>query len=171
MDNSLVTQATATPFLASATSQQQSNRATLNLEKREMSNREIAVRGFVNEKFGKTYGRSLFHYAIYNGTVEIAKPHTKYLIDLFEYARWDKSASTPEQLAWSKELYEADFHNEPEVLNGLCVYSPLKQQLIIIIHDPEHEVEEEWTLEVKHCSKSGDNKPVFIATNVDLTTL
>ena len=113
-----------------------------------MSNREIAVRGFINEKFGKTYGRSLFHYAIYNGTIEIAKPHNKYLIDLFEYRRWDKSATTEDQIAWSKQLYEAEVHEAPEALaswvkyynpvtkekrlvNGVCFYLPVSQELYL----------------------------------------
>ncbi len=152
-----------------------------------MSNREIAVRGFVNERFGKTYGKSLFHYAIYNGTIEVAKPHIKYLIDLFEYRRWDKSACTAEQLHWSKQLYEAEVHEAPEALvswvkhynpitkekhavNGVCIYLPVSQELYLSINDPAHDVVEEWTLQTKTCSKSGDNKPVFIATNVDLTT-
>jgi hypothetical protein len=52
-----------------------------------MKEKEIAVRGFMNEKFGATYGKGLFHRAIYNGSVEIGKPYTKYLIDLFEYSR------------------------------------------------------------------------------------
>ncbi len=150
-----------------------------------MSNREIAVRGFVNEKFGKTYGRSLFHYAIYNGTIEIAKPHNKYLIDLFEYRRWDKSATTEDQIAWSKQLYEAEVHEAPEALaswvkyynpvtkekrlvNGVCFYLPVSQELYLNINDPEHDVVDEWVLQTKNCAKSGDNKPVFIATNVDL---
>ncbi len=151
-----------------------------------MSSREVVIRAFTNEKFGHPFGRSLFHYAIYNATVEVNKPYAKYLVDLYEYARWDKSASTPEQLKWSKELFEADIQDEPEVLaswikhynpltkqkqlvDGICVYSPTKQQLIMIINDPEHDVVEEWTLPTKICTKQGDNKPVFIATNFDLT--
>ena len=151
-----------------------------------MSNREVVVRAFTNEKFGHPFGRSLFHYAIYNCTVEINKPYAKYVVDLFEYGRWDKSASTPDQLKWSKELYESNMQDEPEVLaswikhfnpltkqkhfvDGICVYSPLKQQLLMIINDPEHDVVEEWTLPTKICTKQGDNKPVFIATNFDLT--
>jgi hypothetical protein len=150
-----------------------------------MSSREIAVRAFSNQKFGKPYAKSLFHYAIYNGTIEVNKPYAKYLIDLYEYQRWDKSASTAEQLKWSKELFEANMQDEPEVLvswvkhydpltkqktniDGICVYSPTKQQMLVVINDPEHSVVEEWTLPTKICTKQGDNKPVFIATNFDL---
>ena len=150
-----------------------------------MSNREIAVRGFINEKFGKSYAKSLFHYAIFNGTIELGKPYNKYLIDLFEYSRWDKSAASEEQLAWTRQLFEAEVHNAPEALvswvkhynpitkekqlvNGVCFYLPMSQELYLNINDPEHDVVEEWVLPTKHCAKSGDNKPVFIAANVDL---
>ena len=63
-----------------------------------MKEREIAVRGFMNEKFGTTYGKGLFHRAIYNGSVEIRSPYAKYLIDLFEYSRWEALAKSDEQL-------------------------------------------------------------------------
>lgn len=150
-----------------------------------MQQREIVVRGFVNEKFGTTYGRSLFHYAIFNGSVEINHPYAKYLIDLYDYARWDKSASNEMQIQWSKKLYEAKIDQVPEALaswvqhydpvskvkkqvQGACVYLPQSQELFISINDPANDVVEEWTLEAKHCAKTGTNKPVFIATNVDL---
>jgi len=151
-----------------------------------MSSREVVLRAFTNQKFGHPFGRSLFHYAIYNGTIEVNKPYAKYLIDLFEYNRWDRTATSPEQLKWSKELFEANMQDEPEVLvswikhynpitkqkqivDGVCVYSPLKQQILTVINDPEREVIEEWTLPTKLCTKVGEHKPVFIATNFDLT--
>ena len=151
-----------------------------------MSSREVVLRAFTNQKFGHPFGRSLFHYAIYNGTIEVNKPYAKYLIDLFEYNRWDRTAASPEQLKWSKELFEANMQDEPEVLvswikhynpitkqkqivDGICVYSPLKQQILTVINDPEREVIEEWTLPTKLCTKVGEHKPVFIATNFDLT--
>ena len=150
-----------------------------------MKEREITVRGFINEKFGSTYGKGLFHRAIYNGSVELRDPYTKYLIDLFEYGRWDRTASTPEQLAWSKKLVQSEIDKAPEALvswiqhydpitksknpvDGVCVYLPMSQELFISINDPQHAVSDEWTLQSRNCLKTGSNKPVFIATNVDL---
>ena len=43
--------------------------------------REIAVRGFINEKFNTTFGKGLFRRAVYNGSVELHKPNQKYLVD------------------------------------------------------------------------------------------
>lgn len=150
-----------------------------------MKEREIAVRGFMNEKFGSTYGKGLFHKAIYNGSVEVRDPYSKYLIDLFEYDRWEMNAYGDEQLAWTKKLARAQINQAPEALaswiqhydpmtktkrqvNGVCVYLPMSQELYITVDDPDGGVCEEWTLQAKHCLKTGPNKPIFIATNFDL---
>ena len=43
--------------------------------------REIAIRGFINEKFNTTFGKGLFRRAVYNGSVELHDPNQKYLVD------------------------------------------------------------------------------------------
>ena len=150
-----------------------------------MKEREIVVRGFINEKFGTTYAKGLFHRAIFNGSVELRNPYTKYLIDLYEYNRWEASANTDQELEWVKRLREADIHLAPEAIvsriqhydpitkvktaiNGICVYLPESQELAITIDDPGRDVVDCWTLDVKACAKAGSNKPVFIDTNFDL---
>ena len=151
-----------------------------------MKEKDIVVRGFMNEKFGSTYGKGLFHRAIYNGSVEIRNPYSKYLIDLFEYDRWEIHAVGEQQLAWTKKLNKAQVNQAPEALaswvqhydpmtktkrivDGVCVYLPMSQELFIAINDPVNNINDEWTLQAKHCLKTGPNKPIFIATNVDLT--
>ena len=151
-----------------------------------MKEREIAVRGFMNEKFGSTFGKGLFHRAIFNGSVEIRSPYTKYLIDLFEYSRWENSARTDQQMIWVNKMRSANVdcsdsvvswiqHYDPlskakQPVDGVCVYLSETQELHISINDPERNVVDAWTLGVKSCAKSGANKPVFIATNVDLNS-
>ena len=151
-----------------------------------MKAREIAVRGFMNEKFGSTYGKGLFHRAIFNGSVEIRNPYTKYLIDLFEYGRWENSARTDQQMIWVNKMRSANVdcsdsvvswiqHYDPlskakQTVDGVCVYLSETQELHISINDHERNVVDAWTLGVKSCAKSGANKPVFIATNVDLNS-
>jgi hypothetical protein len=166
-----------------------SDKATSNFEKLEklkMKEREIAVRGFMNEKFGTTYGKGLFHRAIYNGSVEIRSPYAKYLIDLFEYSRWESSAKSDDQLTWVDKMRNARIdstdsvvswvqHYDPmsktkQSIDGVCVYLSETQELHISINDPDHDVVDTWTLDVKSCAKLGTNKPVFIATNVDLNS-
>ena len=39
--------------------------------------REIAVRGFMNEKFNTTFGKGLFRRAMFNGSVELGIPNQK----------------------------------------------------------------------------------------------
>lgn len=151
-----------------------------------MKEKEIAVRGFMHEKFGATFGKGLFHRAIYNGSVDIGKPYTKYLIDLFEYSRWEASAKSDEQMIWVDKLRRANVNNADSVVSwiqhydpmtkakrsvdGFCVYLSQTQELHISINDPTNDVVDAWTLDVKPCTKSGANKPVFIATNVDLNS-
>lgn len=151
-----------------------------------MKETEIAVRGFMNEKFGSTFGKGLFHRAIFNGSVEIRSPYTKYLIDLFEYSRWEASAKTDAQIAWVTKLLDARVdctesvvswiqHYDPmskakQSVDGVCVYLSKTQELHISINDSERNVVDAWTLDVKSCAKSGANKPVFIASNVDLNS-
>jgi hypothetical protein len=73
----------------------------------------------------------------------------------------------PEVLAsWIKHYNPMT--KQKQAVDGICVYSGIKQQLLIVINDLEHEVIEEWTLPTKICTKQGDNKPIFIATNFDL---
>ncbi len=155
------------------------------LEKREMKQKDIVVRGFMNEKFGATYGKGLFYRAIYNGSVELRNPYSKYLIDLFEYGRWEVNAKSDGQLTWTKRLARAQINEAPEALaswiqhydpaaklktpvDGVCIYLPISQELYISINDPAQDINEEWTLKTNHCLKSGPNKPIFIATNFDL---
>lgn len=150
-----------------------------------MKEREIAVRGYINEKFGTTYGKGLFHKAIFNGSVEIRNPYTKYLIDLFEYRRWEATAKSDPQAEWVHRLREVGVHQSPDAIvswlqhydpitkvktpvNGMCVYLPEEQELAISVDDPEHNVVDHWTLSVKPCAKAGGNIPVFVAANFDL---
>ena len=154
------------------------------MEKLEM--REIAVRGFINEKFGTTQGKGLFRRAVINGSVELRDPYTKYLIDLFEYANWEISAKTDMQIIQVNNLVKHGMDTEPEVLvswiqhydpitkvkqsvDRVCVYLPETRELYININDAAHDTVEFWTLPVVPCKNAGQNKPAFIASNVDLT--
>ncbi len=149
--------------------------------------REIAVRGFINEKFNTTFGKGLFRRAVYNGSVELHKPNQKYLVDYYSYPEWESQAKSDEQMAIVKSLESTNIaheegllfswliHYDPltkskERVNGYSVYSPNTRELFIKIDDELNHTEDEWTLNVHPCRATGANKPVFIATNVDLTT-
>jgi O-glycosyl hydrolase len=147
--------------------------------------REIAVRGFVNEKFNTTFGKGLFRRAVYNGSVELHKPNQKYLVDYYSYLEWESQAKSNEQMAIVKSLESTNVAQEEDLLfswlihydpltkskervNGYSVYSPNTRELFIKIDDGLNHTEDEWTLNVHPCRATGANKPVFVATNVDL---
>lgn len=149
--------------------------------------REIAVRGFINEKFNTTFGKGLFRRAVYNGSVELRNPNTKYLVDFYRYVEWENIAKTDDQMAIVRKLAKSNINQDEEVLmswvvhydalsktktaiDGFAILSPSSSELYIAITDLNHGVNEDWTLTVQSCKTIGVNKPVFIATNVDLGT-
>lgn len=147
--------------------------------------REIAVRGFINEKYNTTFGKGLFRRALYNGSVELRNPNGKYLVDFYRYPEWEAMAKDDQQIAIINKIQSTDFKNGDEFLfswvmhydpltkiktkvDGYCIYSPETRELYVNINDPENKTIEDWVLDVHHCKSVGVNKPVFIAANVDL---
>ncbi len=147
--------------------------------------REIAVRGFINEKFNTTFGKGLFRRAVFNGSVELHDPNQKYLVDYFSYLEWETQAKTDEQLKVINELTSVNLGKETDWLfswlihydpltkskqrvNGYSIYSPNTRELFIKIDDPNNQTQDEWTLDVHSCKSTGANKPIFVAANVDL---
>ena len=50
-----------------------------------MEAKEIAVRLYENKKYGTTYGKGLFHSAVFNGSADVLGSNTKYLLDYYPY--------------------------------------------------------------------------------------
>lgn len=91
--------------------------------------REIAVRGFINEKFNTTFGKGLFRRAVYNGSVELRNPNTKYLVDFYRYVEWENLAKTDDQMAIVRKLGNSDISQDDEVLVSWVVhYDPLTKR-------------------------------------------
>lgn len=149
--------------------------------------REVAIRGFINEKFGSTCGKGLFRRALYTGSIELHNPKQKYLLDFYEYADWEFSARSDAQIEVLKRMDQTDIPKTPNIVmswlqhyeplskarsaaNGFCIYSQDSQEIHLNINDELNNVIEEWTLDVQHCKTAGFKKPVFIAANVDLTS-
>jgi len=148
--------------------------------------RKIAVRGFINDKFNTTYGKGLFRKAIFNGSVEIREPYAKYLVDYMVFNEWQHKANCF-QLPHVATAFDEGLDHVQEALfswilryepmtktklgvNGFSVYLPESCALYINIIDEENDVIDEWTLQTHGCKSTGPNKPVFIATNMDLTS-
>ena len=66
--------------------------------------KEIAVRLFENKKLGTTYGRGLYRTAVFNASAEIKDPHVKYLLDFYQYDRWEHTANTDQQIAMLNQV-------------------------------------------------------------------
>nr|WP_315126509.1 hypothetical protein [uncultured Polynucleobacter sp.] len=147
--------------------------------------RDIAVRGFVNDKCGTTFGKGLFRRAIFNGSVELGSPKEKYLVDYFEFNDWINTAKTDVQMADVKKLMDSGVNDDDEIycswiqhynpisktktkVGGFSVYAPNTQELYIAIDDVLNGTIEDWTLPARLCKTAGANKPIFVATNVDL---
>lgn len=149
--------------------------------------REVAIRAFSNEKYHTAFGKDLFKRAILTGSVEIKSPYTKYLLDLYSYEQWDKLAKTPEQITIAEQVAKTDIPQQEmimmswiqfydpiikykEPVDGFCVMSVETLELYLTINDPERGIAEEWTLPLKHCANAGSHKPVFIATNMVMSS-
>jgi hypothetical protein len=147
--------------------------------------REIAIRGFVNDKFNTTFGKGLFRRAVFNGSVEIKDPYTKYLVDYMCLLDWENKAK-PNQLPHVQTVFSEQLDKAPDALfswvqhydpvtkakssvDGFSVYLPNSRDLYLMVNDPERGVQEEWTLQAHGCRSTGQGKPVFIATNMDLS--
>jgi ribosomal protein S8 len=69
-----------------------------------MEAKEIAVRLYENKKYGTTYGKGLFHSAVFNGSADVLGSNTKYLLDYYPYERFEHTARTDEQMEVLREL-------------------------------------------------------------------
>ena len=146
--------------------------------------KNIAVRLWSNPMFGTTYGKGLRRSALFNGTIEIAMPPVKYLIDLETIEHWYHHTKSFIHLNMLKNS-NVQPTNDPDVLmswitryeggvktsvEGYCAFDLAKSMLLINIVDPEYRLNETWNLTVKACLNRTPGKPTpnLIATNYEL---
>jgi hypothetical protein len=146
--------------------------------------KNIAVRLWNNQMFGTTYGKGLRRQAYFNGTIQIAIPPTKYLIDLEPIPSWYHHAKSPNHLKMLKDLNIQPI-NDPNILmswiiryedgvkkpvDGLCHFDLCNNKMFIRINDLASKIEEAWELDVKPCLNRTPGKPTpnLIATNYEL---
>jgi hypothetical protein len=147
--------------------------------------RKIAVRSFINDRFNTTYGKGLFRRAIFNGTIELRNPQCKFLIDIYQYPEWEAMAKNDDQIDIIRKLEDTEMPKAKELafswivhydpltkvktpVKGFVVYAQDSNELYVNIDSPEFNTVEEWTLKAHACKATGTNKPAVIATNVDL---
>jgi hypothetical protein len=146
--------------------------------------KEIAVRLFENKKLGTTYGKGLYRSVVLNASVEIKDPHVKYLLDLYQFDRWQHTANTDEQIAMLNEISPycsaSDLTSwitrynpatkEKTPVQGVAIFDDKANTLKVVVIDPESGVEDSWLLPVKACSVTRSNSPSLIATNTELAS-
>lgn len=149
--------------------------------------REITIRGFINEKYSTPFGKGLFRRAIYNGSVELLNPNQKYLVDFYEFGTFQHTAKSNGQIEILNNLIACGVANTPdlvmswivhyepltkskELVDGYCIYLQTTGEVHIEINDVLNGTKDEWDLKARPCKAVGANKPVFVATNVDLNT-
>lgn len=148
--------------------------------------RQIAVRLFINDKFNTTFGKGLFRRAIYNGTIELKDPNTKFLVDLYRYEEWEAKAKSDIQMEIIRKIAGTDIATTEGLLfswivhydtdtkaksatKGFLVYSPETNELAVNIDSPTFNTVEEWELRAHHCKATGSKIPAVIASNMDLS--
>lgn len=146
--------------------------------------KEIAVRLFENKRLGTTYGKGLYRTAVFNASAEIKDPHVKYLLDFYQYDRWQHTANTDEQIAMLNQIDE--YCSAGDLTSWITRYDPITKSktpvqgvaildeksntLRVVVIDPESGVEDTWSLPVKACSVTRSNSPSLIATNTELAS-
>jgi hypothetical protein len=144
--------------------------------------KEIAVRLFENKKLGTTYGKGLYRSAVLNASVEIKDPRVKYLLDLYQFDRWQHTATSDEQItmlneispycsagdltSWVTRYNPATKEKIP--VQGVAIFDDKANTLRVVVIDPDSGVEDSWLLPVKACSVTRSNSPSLIATNTEL---
>lgn len=144
--------------------------------------KEIAVRFYTNEKFGK----GIFKKAIFSGTADLSQPCTKYLLDMLNYEDWRNAAKTDddiEALAVAEEIIgnasttdvlatfikRMDSDGTKSRVPGCCVFDKATNELVLVIVDDVTGVADKWELSAKPCKQvMGKKVPQLLASNADL---
>ena len=144
---------------------------------------EIAVRLYENQTYGTTYGKGLFRKALFNGSIDIKTPCTKYVIDLFNYDDWCNIAKTSEQMVIIRDVPQQDdtlfswinrydrSTKQKTLVSGFCSFDCDSKGMRIMILDPVAQIEDVWQIFAKPCQSNtnGLRSPQLLATNADLT--
>lgn len=144
---------------------------------------EIAVRLYENHKLGSTYGKGLYHSAIFNGTADIPSHQVKYLLDFYPYTQWQHTAKTDMDIevlhcineqcddntlvSWVVR-YDTKTKRKERIL-GYCTLDMDSSRLELVICDLAISLQYRWRLDAKPCRQvEGKNCPTLLAANYDM---
>lgn len=144
---------------------------------------EIAVRLYENPKYGNTYGKGLYHQALFNASADIQTPKVKYLLDYLPFDRWQHSAVTDDEMDALEIVREQANTNllvswivryDPvskikTAVTGFSTFNLANHQLQLALIDDASGISENWQLVAKTCkSRHNKNSPQLLATNAQL---
>lgn len=147
-----------------------------------MEAKEIAVRLYENKKYGTTYGKGLYHSAVFNASAEVMGKNEKYLLDYYPFEKFEHIARTDEQMDVLREIRSAKA--EDALFSWVVRYNPVTKQKtpvygfsvlklkdskvgLFVVEEGDSEGQE-WTLTARQCrSVPGKNSPTLLATNAE----
>ena len=147
---------------------------------------EIAVRIYDNAKYGTTYGKGLRHSAVFNAAADVKAPNAKYLLDFYQFDRWEhtaKSDNDMETLAIVREIvrpaaltdtlaswvvrYDSATKTKTNVL-GYATLDLNTNAVDLLVLDEALDLQQRWKLNAKRCKAGrGTNSPTLLATNAE----
>jgi len=144
---------------------------------------EIAVRLYENSKLGSTYGKGLYHSAIFNGTADVPSHQVKYVLDFHPFTQWQHTAKSDMDMDTVHLVYENADDNtlvswvlrydtqtkRKERVIGFSTLDINSSQLELVIFDFAISLEQKWRLEAKPCRQvEGKKVPTLLAANYDM---
>ena len=144
---------------------------------------EIAVRLYENHKLGNTYGKGLYHSAIFNGTADIPSYQVKYLLDFYPFSQWQHTAKSDMDMDTVHLVYEnaedttlvswmVRYDTKTKRKERVIGFSTLdmdSSRLELIVCDVALSLQQRWRLDAKPCRQvEGKNCPTLLAANYDM---
>ena len=144
---------------------------------------EIAVRLYENNKYGSTYGKGLYHSAMFNGTADVTGAGVKYLLDFYPFSKWQNTAKDELDMDAVHAAYDLCDDNtlvswvlrydpitrQKEKVTGVGICDFEKNQITLCVSDAAMSLNEYWELDIRPCKVSpGTRAPQLLATNADL---
>ena len=147
-----------------------------------MEAKEIAVRLYENRKYGTTYGKGLYHSAVFNASAEVMGKNEKYLLDYYPFEKFEHIARTDEQLDVLREIGRVK--TDDVLFSWVVRYNPATKQKTpiygfsllnlkdntvgLMVVDENDSEAQQWQLTAKPCRfVPGKNSPTLLATNAD----
>jgi hypothetical protein len=144
----------------------------------------IAVRLYENKKYGTTYGKGIWHRALFNGSIDVDGASAAYLTDFFNADDWAELIKTSLQAEIANSILSEESPTKHQVFSWLQRYNRLTKmkgyvdgfvrydmstgEMLVYIKDGIDGYEETWRLNARPCRTGATNAPDILATNKEL---